>query len=72
MVHVRSGTNDEIRRGLGVCSVWVTDARGETRKDCVRCPYRDQNDPAGMNCGERLMRDAGSLIDELMKGGKRE
>ena len=61
----RCGTEDEIRQGLDVCSVWVKDENGEMHKDCPSCPYRDPEDPAGMECGERLMRDAGVLIDQL-------
>ena len=63
----RSETDTRIREGLGVCSEWVTDASGEMRKDCIRCPFQDPNDPAGMACGERLMHDAGLLIDELKR-----
>lgn len=64
MIKPKSGSNDQIREGLGVCSEWVSDGHGDVRKDCVRCPYHDPADPAGMNCGERLMNDAGILIDE--------
>ena len=63
----RTGTDDEIRKALGICSVWVYDGHGDVKKDCVSCPYRDESDPAGMNCGERLMRDAADLIDEMKK-----
>ncbi len=38
---------------------------GSVRKECQSCPYRDPTDPAGMNCGERLMRDAKGLIEDL-------
>ena len=58
------GTSEEIRKGLGICSQWQLVA-GEARKDCQNCPYHDEFDPAGMNCGERLMRDAKVLIEEL-------
>jgi len=60
----KSGTNEQIRQALGVCSVWVSDGHGDIRKDCFSCEYQDPADPAGMNCGERLMKDAGKLIDE--------
>lgn len=65
MTRARSGTDEQIRTALSVCSEWVTDSTGDIRKDCTSCPYRDENDPAGMNCGERLMADAGRLIDEM-------
>ena len=55
---------DSIREGLRVCSEWKCDVHGDARKDCARCPYRNPADPAGMNCGEHLMRDARVLIDE--------
>ena len=64
MTRARSGTDEQIMKALGVCSEWVRDDTGDTRKDCVSCPYRDENDPAGMNCGERLMADARGLIEE--------
>lgn len=61
-------TDEEIQKGLAACSVWLED--GTTiRKNCINCPYQDPADPAGINCGERLMHDAGVLIDEL-KGAK--
>jgi len=60
----KSGTNEEIRKALNVCGEWVSDGHGDVRKDCISCPYQDPEDPAGMNCGERLMRDAGKVIDE--------
>lgn len=59
---------DSIREGLRVCSEWKSDGHGDVRKDCARCPYRNPADPAGMNCGEHLMRDAGTLIDGFMAG----
>ena len=74
----RSGTNEEIKAALEVCSTWVYDGHGDVRKDCISCPYQDPGDPAGMNCGERLMRDARSRIKELeeharlLEGGTRE
>lgn len=64
MERSRSGTNEQIRHALGVCSKWVSDGRGDVRKDCQTCEYHDPGDPAGMNCGEHLMRDAAQLIDE--------
>ena len=60
----KSGSNEQIRQALGVCGEWVADGHGDARKDCQRCSYQDPADPAGMNCGERLMRDAGKVIDE--------
>ena len=54
-----------VKKGLGICSQWVTDASGENRKDCLNCPYQDPNDPAGMVCGERLMADAKWWIEKL-------
>ena len=59
--------NDSIREGLRVCSEWISDGHGDAKKDCAKCPYRNPADPAGMNCGERLMHDAGLLIDEQKK-----
>lgn len=64
MKRPKRGSNDQIREGLSVCSQWVYDGRGDAKKDCGRCPFQDPTDPAGMNCGERLMNDAGILIDE--------
>lgn len=64
MKRPKKGSNEEIRGGLNVCSEWVHDGHGDAKKDCGRCPYQDPTDPAGMNCGERLMNDAGVLIDE--------
>ena len=64
MERPKSGSNEDIRKGLKVCGEWVSDGRGDVKKDCISCPYQDPADPAGMNCGERLMRDAGMLIDE--------
>lgn len=61
----RSGTSEDIKGGLKVCSVWVHDGHGDAMKDCQNCPYRTPTDPCGMNCGERLMHDAGLYIDEL-------
>ena len=58
------GTNDQIRDALNVCSVWISDGRGSVKKDCGKCPYYNPADPAGMNCGENLMRDAGTVMDE--------
>ena len=72
MERPRSGTDDQIIGALKVCSQWVYDGRGDVKKDCVRCPYQDPADPAGMNCGERLMRDARLLILELQKGDGNE
>ena len=59
---------DSIREGLRVCSEWKSDGHGDARKDCARCPYRNPDDPAGMNCGEHLMREAGALIDGFRAG----
>lgn len=67
MERPRSGKPEEIREGLKVCSVWVHDGHGDAKKDCPSCPFRNPADPAGMNCGEHLMHDAGLLIDEQKK-----
>ena len=61
----RSGTSEQIIKGLGYCSTWVYDKGGDSRKQCSKCPYRDPDDPAGLNCGERLMNDANQLIGSL-------
>ena len=63
----RSGTSDNIKGGLKICSMWVHDGHGDAMKDCGRCPYHSDTDPCGMNCGERLMHDADLLIAELEK-----
>lgn len=55
-------TNDDVQQGLRKCSVWVNQD-GEIFKDCKECPYRDDDDPCGINCGEKLMKDANLLID---------
>lgn len=60
----RSGTQDQISEGLKVCSTWCTDGHGSAKKNCMCCPYQNPADPAAMNCGERLMHDAGLLIEE--------
>ena len=65
----------EIREGLNVCCTWVEFILGDMRKgcktdirkECDKCPYRDPNDPAGLNCGERLMHDACELIGDLQR-----
>lgn len=65
----------EIREGLNVCCTWVEFVYGDRRKDseicrrkeCDKCPYRDPKDPAGLNCGERLMHDACELIGDLQR-----
>lgn len=69
MERPKSGTNEEIKEALGICGTWVHDGHGDVRKECDRCPYHEETDPAGMNCGERLMRDAKKRIEEL-EGGK--
>lgn len=61
----RHGNTEEIKKGLWICSQWCYDGHGDAMKDCRNCPYRDETDPAGMNCGERLMRDAKGLIEDL-------
>jgi len=55
----------ELKKALDICSTWVTDASGDRRKDCINCPYQDPADPIGLNCGEKLMRDAKNRIDDL-------
>ncbi len=68
----------DLKKALATCSTWVTDASGERRKDCISCPYQDPADPFGLECGEKLMRDAGKRIEDLeeqirlMSGGTRE
>jgi len=65
----------EIREGLNVCCTWVEFILGDMRKgyetdrrkECDKCPYRDPEDPAGLNCGERLMHDACELIGDLQR-----
>lgn len=59
--------NTELKKALDICSTWVTDASGEMKKDCISCPYHDPADPMGMDCGEKLMRDALNRIKELEK-----
>lgn len=66
---------EKIREGLNVCCTWVEFVYGDMRKDyevdrrkdCEKCPYRDPGDPAGLNCGERLMHDACELIGDLQR-----
>lgn len=58
---------ERIKDALGVCSTWVRDESGDMRKDCIRCPYQDPTDPAGLCCGERLMKDARKRIEDLEK-----
>ena len=66
---------EQIRKGLDVCCTWVEFVYGDRRKDseicrrkeCDKCTYRDPDDPVGMNCGERLMRDACELIGDLQR-----
>ena len=66
---------EQIRKGLDVCCTWVEFVYGDMRKDyevyrrkdCEKCPYRDPGDPAGLNCGERLMHDACELIGDLQR-----
>ena len=58
--------SEKITKALDVCSTWVTEG-GQVRKNCLECPYRDEDDPAGMNCGETLMRDARELILGMRK-----
>jgi len=62
---VEPGKLDDVKKALKVCSQWVTDASGDVMKDCGNCPYHDPGDPAGMSCGERLMKDALDWIEEL-------
>ena len=65
----------EIREGLNICCTWAEFILGdirkgcgtERRKECEKCPYRDPEDPAGLNCGERLMHDACELIGDLQR-----
>jgi len=59
------GELQTVKQALKICSKWVKDVAGEIHKDCLHCPYHDENDPAGINCGERLMADAEWWIEEL-------
>lgn len=60
------GTLEEkVRQSLDVCSEWKKDENGEFGKECYRCVYLDkENDPLTLMCAERLMKDAGKIIDE--------
>lgn len=67
MTEQKNGRSEQIRKALDVCCTWVEYVNGDRRKDCDNCPYRDPADPAGLNCGERLMHDACELIGDLQR-----
>lgn len=68
-----SGTTlEKVERALSICSEWVRDESGQQKKDCWRCPYWDDLDPAGINCGERMMKDAGEVIRQMKENNGKE